>query len=170
MNNTLDNLNKTNSLTIKLILTSVLLITATASIAEQANTPYVDSVLKWGAWELDIEPAAGGLSQPAIQALNARNAKINLRTNSMAALAPPPHKTTTGISSNPTGPTVPATTPPVITTAPTVPTRPASLPAAPTTPAPPAATPPTIVILPAATPPTTVAPSGSVIPTTVALP
>ena len=52
------------------------------------NTAYVDSIHQWGAWELDIEPAAGGLQQPSTQALNARNTKVSLRTNSITALSP----------------------------------------------------------------------------------
>ena len=66
----------------------------TASIAEtpDQNTAdqYVDSITQWGAWELDIEPAAGGLRQPATQALKARDSKITVRTNSFSALAPTP--------------------------------------------------------------------------------
>ncbi len=50
------------------------------------NTAYVDSINQWGAWELDIEPAAGGLQQLSTQALNARDANISLRANSINAL------------------------------------------------------------------------------------
>lgn len=50
--------------------------------------PYVDSVTQWGAWDLDIEPAAGGLNKPATQALKARNSKLMVRTNSFSAVGP----------------------------------------------------------------------------------
>lgn len=102
------------------------------------NTAYVDSIHQWGAWELDIEPAAGGLQQPSSQALNARGSKVSLRANSISALAP-----TT--SARPTTRAIPAT--PAIPRTPTTPTVPA-IPAAPTAPAPPGATPGVVVILP----------------------
>lgn len=64
-------------------------LTAVTSVnAESTSTAYVDSVHKWGAWGLDIEPAAGGLQQPSTQALNSRDARVALRTNSFSALAP----------------------------------------------------------------------------------
>jgi hypothetical protein len=56
---------------------------------EIQNQAYVDSVTQWGAWELDIEPAAGGITQADTGALKARNSKVSLRTNSISALAPP---------------------------------------------------------------------------------
>jgi len=49
---------------------------------------YVDSVKKWGAWGLGIEPAAGGIQPPSTQPLKARNTNLSLRTNSISALAP----------------------------------------------------------------------------------
>ena len=61
----------------------------TAEETENEEVAYVDSVKSWGAWELDIEPAAGGLTPPSTQAMNPRNSKVSLRTNSIAALAPP---------------------------------------------------------------------------------
>ena len=75
---------------------------------------------KWGAWELDIEPAAGGLQQSSSQIINARDSKVTLRTNSIAALAPqrpgPPTQTAPVIfSPSPTPivpPVVPVTPPP----------------------------------------------------------
>jgi hypothetical protein len=106
---------------------------------KSATVAYVDSVQKWGAWELDIEPAAGGLQASATRPLNVRNAKISLRTNSMAALAPPKG------ASKPPGGTSPPVIPPPVTPPPSI-TPP--LPAAPTTPAPPGSTPPTVVTLP----------------------
>jgi len=52
------------------------------------DTTYVDSVHQWGAWELDIEPAAGGIAQPKVQPVAERESYLHLRTNSVAALAP----------------------------------------------------------------------------------
>jgi len=52
------------------------------------ETAYVDSVKKWGAWNLDIQPAAGGIKAPTTQPLTARGTKLRLRTNSFSALAP----------------------------------------------------------------------------------
>ena len=107
MNSPLHKLNKVGSLTAKLILTAMLMVPASAPMAEGSEIAYVDSVHKWGAWELDIEPAAGGLSQPTTQALNARNSKVALRTNSFSALAP------TQIQKAPVAPPV---APPVVPT------------------------------------------------------
>ena len=106
--------NKSDSFAVKLILASALMLTASAASAEESTISYVDSVHNWGAWGLDIEPAAGGLSQPATQALNARDSKIALRTNSMAALAPPAS--------------------PVVFTAPSTPIVPNNVPVTPPTP------------------------------------
>lgn len=61
--------------------------------AQDTAQPYVDSITQWGAWELDIEPAAGGLLRPQSRALKARDAKLDLRTNSISALAPTPRST-----------------------------------------------------------------------------
>ena len=58
------------------------------SDSDSTTTAYVDSIHQWGAWELDIEPAAGGLQQPSTQALNSRDARVALRTNSFSAVAP----------------------------------------------------------------------------------
>ena len=52
-------------------------------------TAYVDSIHQWGAWDLDIEPAAGGLQQASTQALNARDSRASVRTNSFSALVRP---------------------------------------------------------------------------------
>ena len=65
---------------------------ATATLAEapasnnKADT-YIDSIHQWGAWELDIEPAAGGLQQASSQALNARENRLALRTNAFTAVS-----------------------------------------------------------------------------------
>lgn len=126
----------------QLVLATVIMSFAGTSIAawkgDADKDDYVDSVTKWGAWELDIEPAAGGLQQSSSQILNARDSKVTLRTNSIAALAP----------QRPDIPAVPAV--PAIPATPTTPAVPAvpAIPAAPTIPAPPGATPPVIVTLP----------------------
>lgn len=62
---------------------------AAIAATDDTNTDYVDSVHSWGAWALDIEPAAGGIQAQASQPLYARATKVALRTNSIAALAPP---------------------------------------------------------------------------------
>ena len=165
MNQLANKLNKNTSLVATLLLTVALLATTSASAAaEDDSAVYVDSVLKWGAWELDIEPAAGGISAPGTKPLNARGTKVALRTNSIAALAPPPAPG----SGTPLNPIVPGTPVPV----PAIPTSPVTpfVPAAPTNPAPPGATPPVVVTLPAPTAPTSFAPPGATPPTVVTLP
>jgi len=111
MNSPLHELNINSSLTVKLILSTAILITASASIAEESDIAYIDSVQKWGAWELDIEPAAGGLRQPTTKALNARDSKVVLRTNSFSALAPPLIPNTPIAPGTPITPTLPTITP-----------------------------------------------------------
>jgi hypothetical protein len=79
---------------IKLGLATLCLTFASASIADwheddATTAAYVDSIHQWGPWELDIEPAAGGIQPPSTKALNARDSKVTLRINSIAALAPP---------------------------------------------------------------------------------
>lgn len=88
------------------------------------TTAYVDSIHKWGAWELDIEPAAGGVQPTAGQPLMARDSRIRLRTNSIAALAPtppPPHGPQPPVTPPQTPPTVPPAPPPVPTITPVSP-------------------------------------------------
>ncbi len=167
MNRSINELNKKTSLAVKLLLTSLLITATSAVIAGEKNqgtgVAYVDSVLKWGAWELDIEPAAGGISAPQPRALNARSSKVALRTNSIAALAPPtPDR---GTPANPIIPGTPIPTPVI----PAPPVKP-FIPTAPTNLAPPGATPPTVVTFPAPTAPTSFAPSGATPPTVVTLP
>ena len=70
-------------------------LTATSAAGTNENTAYIDSVHQWGPWELDIEPAAGGLKTQTTQVLNARDSKVRLRTNSISALAPQQAKTIT---------------------------------------------------------------------------
>ena len=144
MKNPLHKLNKKRSLTAKLVLSTALMYAATTASADEANLAYVDSVHQWGAWGLDIEPAAGGLSQPTTQALNARSSRVTLRTNSTAALAPPASPRSPVIFDAPSTPIVPVVVP---VTPPPPPVTP-PIPAAPTTFAPPGATPPTTVTLP----------------------
>ena len=106
----------------KLALIFMLMTASTMSAAElkwidsdqdsEAEVAYVDSVKKWGAWELDIEPAAGGLAAPSTGALNARNSKVTVRTNSFSALAPPSTPHTPSIPSTPINPVVPVPVPP----------------------------------------------------------
>jgi len=111
-----------------------------AEEAEKA-TAYVDSVHHWGAWELDIEPAAGGISPAATQPLSDRGARVAFRTNSFSAIAPT------------------APTPTTINSTPVVPTN---APTPPTNFAPPGATPATTVPLPPSTNIGSVTPSNTV--------
>ncbi|HHO59445.1 MAG TPA: hypothetical protein ENJ64_04325 [Thiotrichales bacterium] len=87
---------------------------------EQKNseTAYVDSVYDWGAWELDIEPAAGGVQADTSQPLNPRQALVTLRTNSTAALAPkaPPQPGRPALPVIPTPPVAPPAPTPSIPT------------------------------------------------------
>jgi len=83
--------------------------------AEEAAkaTAYADSVHQWGAWELDIEPAAGGVTPAATQPPSDRGARVAFRTNSFSAIAPtapPPPITDTPV------PTPPIYTPPPLPT------------------------------------------------------
>ena len=125
-------------------LTFMLATTAYAATAlagaptSNTDTAYVDSIHQWGAWELDIEPAAGGLQKSSTQALNARDTNISLRANSINALRG------NGVTT-PAIPAIPAV--PKTPTTPTIPAVPAR-PAAPAMPAPPGATVPIVVTLP----------------------
>ncbi|VAW52797.1 hypothetical protein MNBD_GAMMA06-1113 [hydrothermal vent metagenome] len=104
-------LGRNRSLAAKFFLILILTNFASASIAEEPAIAYVDSVHQWGAWALDIEPAAGGLAQVTTSPLNTRDSKITLRTNSITALAP-------SIPIAP--PVVPPITPPTIPVIPPV--------------------------------------------------
>lgn len=89
-----------------------------------ANTAYVDSIHQWGAWELDIEPAAGGLQQLSTQALHVKDTKVSLRTNSIAALAKgivTSSEITGDVSAFPVTPAVPPTITPIRPISPNVP-------------------------------------------------
>lgn len=109
--------------TIKLAFAVLTLSLTTISVAATSNddaakdlstssSAYVDSIHQWGAWELDIEPAAGGLTPQTTQPLNARSAKITIRTNSISALAPAAPATITPISPISVPPVIPVTPPP----------------------------------------------------------
>ena len=134
MINTQLSINKAaKSLTSKLWLITASLVLTTTSVAATNNntaqdyntssTAYVDSVFQWGAWELDIEPAAGGLQPQTMQALNARDSKVRLRTNSMSALAPPqrPKTRTRAPAPLPVIPPLPAPVPTITPISPRVP-------------------------------------------------
>lgn len=97
INSPINKKNTLDALTATLLAATLMLSASTLTAGElkwrdddsQTEVAYVDSVKTWGAWELDIEPAAGGLTPPETQALNARNSRVALRTNSISALAPP---------------------------------------------------------------------------------
>lgn len=80
------------------------------------SVAYVDSIHKWGAWELDLEPAAGGISPPGTRPLAARDTKVQLRPNSFSGLG-----SSVTIAErpaapvNPVNPVPPPVTPPVVT-------------------------------------------------------
>ena len=98
----------TNSMKLSFAVVALAYTTASIAASPDQNTSenYVDSITTWGAWELDIEPAAGGLRQSETLALKARDSKITVRTNSFSALAPnappmvPPVPTLRPISPN----------------------------------------------------------------------
>lgn len=125
MNGQPPELNRCRTFVAKLAMITTMMSVAAASIAgptipgpkwqpdEEEEVVYVDSVTKWGAWELDIEPAAGGLALPSPRAMGARDSKVALRTNSIAELGPSP-----GASTTPPPPTpmpMPPAGPPTIT-------------------------------------------------------
>lgn len=111
--------NTNSALTATLLAATLMLSASTLTAGElkwrgddsETEVAYVDSVTTWGAWELDIEPAAGGLTPPTTQALNARNSKVALRTNSISALAPkiPATPAVPGSPGTPAIPAIPAT-------------------------------------------------------------
>ena len=88
MRHTKDILNSLTRLSIKCGILTASIVLSTNAFATTDETAYIDSVHNWGAWELDIEPAAGGLHEAGTQPLHARSAKLSLRTNSIAALSP----------------------------------------------------------------------------------
>jgi len=126
---------------------NLLIVTAIATCASivNAGTPatddesnsqaYVDSIHQWGPWELDIEPAAGGLKAESAGPLSARESTLSLRTNSISALSPP--QPISAIPVVPVAPVIPVV--PVVPVIPTPPTAP-PVPTAPGGFAPPGAT------------------------------
>lgn len=100
-----------------MVAASISLTSASVVASEPAEAQaYVDSVTQWGAWELDIEPAAGGIAQADTDALKARESKVTPRTNSFTAVSPLANLAGgSGGPSNPGGgptvPTVPGITP-----------------------------------------------------------
>ena len=116
MRYTKDILNTVTRLLIKSGILTASMVLSTNTFATD-GTAYTDSVHNWGAWALDIEPAAGGLQATGTQPLNARSAKLSLRTNSIAALSP---RRVPGDVARPQSP-MPTPTP-VIPTAPAIPT------------------------------------------------
>ena len=109
------------------LITASFVLTATSAAATNENNAYVDSVHHWGPWELDIEPAAGGLKAQTTQVLNARDSKVRLRTNSFSALAPPQRPETI---------TRPPTPLPITPSAPVMPSAPTLTPISPNIPIP----------------------------------
>jgi len=98
----------------------VLLLATASTCFAATETTYVDSVKKWGAWDLDLQPAAGGLKASTTQPLNARESKLRVRTNSFSALAPRAHGTNLG--------NTPTTPPPTVTLPPVIPPTPPVIP------------------------------------------
>ena len=92
------------------LIATVLLLTSSIALAtsESPTLAYVDSVKTWGAWNLDIQPAAGGIPTPSAQPLKARGTQLRLRTNSFTALAP----IRSGPGSSPVAPPAGITAPP----------------------------------------------------------
>jgi hypothetical protein len=129
MNGQPPELSRRYALAVKLAMITALVSVSAASIAgptipgpkwqpdEEEEVVYVDSVTKWGAWELDIEPAAGGVELASPRAMGPRDSKVALRTNSIAELGPPTNSTT---SPTPVPPT-PTPMPPVVPVTPPTP-------------------------------------------------
>ena len=111
-----------------LLIASAAITTTSMAATSDSATDYVDSVHSWGAWALDIEPAAGGIQPQATQPLNARETRVSLRTNSISALSP--QRALPDVIT-PNGPTPVPTTP-----APTAPSAPTITPISPDIPIP----------------------------------
>lgn len=109
------------ALTSGLMMAGLLAEQAHAGQSTENQNVYVDSVHHWGAWEMDIEPAAGGIQSQTTQPLSARNSRVSLRTNSISALGPnaPTDMIIAGGPGSPAGgPSTPITPP--VTTIPTI--------------------------------------------------
>ncbi len=59
-----------------------------ASGSVEETTTYVDSVNEWGAWELGLEPAAGGSAPSPSRALASRSANVVFRPKDTNAFSP----------------------------------------------------------------------------------
>ena len=59
-----------------------------AATDPEGATSYVASINEWGAWELGIEPAAGGPAPPSSGALNARSSNVTFRPKENSAVSP----------------------------------------------------------------------------------
>ena len=70
------------------LLSICLLSISTSAYATENTTAYVDSVHGWGAWELGLEPAAGGSTPSPSRALTSRSANIKFRPNDNSAFSP----------------------------------------------------------------------------------
>ena len=98
---------------------SALLVSCNTFAADQStggSVAYVDSIHSWGAWELDLEPAAGGVMPRGTQPLQPRDTRVQLRTNSFSGLGPSvtiAERPATPV--NPVNPVPPPVTPPVVT-------------------------------------------------------
>jgi len=122
MRYTKDILKTLSRLSIKSGVLTISVALSTNAFAAKDNTAYTDSVHNWGAWALDIEPAAGGLQEAGTQPLNVRSSKLSLRTDSIAALSP--RRATGDIAISPKPAPVPPTTPATPTITPVSPNIP----------------------------------------------
>lgn len=97
-------------------LLSLCLLSISTSAYAATDTPaYVDSVHGWGAWELGLEPAAGGTPPSPSRALTSRDANVQFRPNDNSAFSPD-SRAVAVTSALPTPmpvapPSIPATTP-----------------------------------------------------------
>jgi len=84
--------------------------------AQPGHNNSADCVFDWGAWGLNIEPAAGGISHSPGQIIKPLHPQFSLTTNSTAALAPteiPPAVKPPTIAAPPAAtPHIPVTPPP----------------------------------------------------------
>lgn len=64
-----------------------------ATNSDDDTAAYVDSVYGWGAWELGLEPAAGGPVPVSNRTLTVRAPRVNFRPNENSALAPDARQT-----------------------------------------------------------------------------
>ena len=79
-----------------------------ASGAGEDTTAYVDSVHGWGAWELGLEPAAGGSTPSPSRVLASRDSNIRFRPNDNSAFSPDSRKNSSPapITPTPVGPII----------------------------------------------------------------